>query len=65
MVVCSVKAEFKRWCVVLKTEFKRWCVVLKAAFQWWCVVLKAAFKWCTTHHHLNATFMVGSAESRV
>ena len=25
MVVCSVKAAFKWWCVVLKAEFKWWC----------------------------------------
>ena len=39
MVVCSVKAAFKLWCVVLKAMFIN-CgyVVLKAEFKWWCVV---------------------------
>ena len=32
MVVYSVKAAFKWWCVVLKAAFKWWCVVLKAVF---------------------------------
>ena len=30
MVVYSVKAAFKWYCVLLKAAFKWWCVVLKS-----------------------------------